>query len=200
MKKHLILPITLVFALSSFVQAAEVSNAGTYNAGVQVSFGNIDHDSFNRDQDGAVHTMFYVDYYFKDGWAIETAINSGSNVQDWICENVEDTDNYCTSSDEGSSNSFESDIEFTNVILALRYDRKLTQNIFAYGKLGAQYFDYEMKAENSVFEEDDGAGIFSELGFQYQWSNNINVNIGYQFIGMNDLSTQALTVVLGYRF
>jgi opacity protein-like surface antigen len=200
MKKYLILPITLACAFSSFTHATEPATAGTYNAGVQISVGNIDHDSFSSDQDSAAQAMFYVDYYFKDGWAIETAVNSGSNVQDWICENVDDTDNYCTSSDENNPNSFKSDLDFTNFIVALRFDREINQNVFVYGKLGAQYFDYEMTEGSNVFEEDDGTGIFSELGLQYQWSNNVNINVGYQYIGMNDLSTSSFTVGLGYRF
>jgi opacity protein-like surface antigen len=200
MNKRLILPLIIAGALSTLTQAAELPKAGSYNAGAQISWGNIDHDSFNNDKDGSGQIMFYVDYYFKDGWAVETAINTGSNVQDWICDNVEDSDDYCANSDQANPNSLESDLDFSNFIVAVRHDRQVSENSFVYGKLGAQYFDYEMKDNSSVFEEDSGTGIFSELGWQYQWSNNLNANIGYQFMGMGDLSTSSLTVGLGYRF
>lgn len=200
MKKRLILPLIVAGAFSTLTQAAELPQAGSYTAGAQISWGNIDHDSFNNDQDGAGHVMFFLDYYFKNGWAVEAAINTGSNAQDWICENVDDTDNYCTSSDKTNPNSFDSDLDFSNFIVAVRHDMKVSENSFIYGKLGAQYFEYEMKNDSSVFEEDSGTGIFSELGWRYEWSNNLSANVGYQYMGMSDLSTSSFTVGLGYRF
>lgn len=200
MKTPLLLPFIVACALSTTVSATDVPRAGTFSVGAQVSMGNIDHDSFSSDQDAAAQVMFYVDYYVIDGWAVEVAVNSGSNIQDRICENADDTDDYCTSSNDSNPNSFESDLEFSNAIVALRFDKQVSENSFLYGKLGAQYFDYEMENAGNIFEEDSGSGIFSELGWKYQWSNNLNANVGYQFMGMSDLSTSSLTVGIGYRF
>ena len=199
MKKTLI--ASLIIA-SAFAGAAELPQAGTFNAGAQVTFGNIDHDSFGNDEDGTGQVMFYLDYYFKPGWAIEVGVNKGTNVQDWICErsDIDTDDDYCDGDDESDPDSFESDLDFTNLILALRFDKKLSANNFVYGKLGAQYFDYEMKDGNTLFEEDTGTGIYSELGWKYQWSNNLNINVGYQHIAMGDLTTSGVTTGIGYRF
>lgn len=199
MKKTLFVPLIMA---SAFAGAAELPQAGTYNAGVQVSLGNIDHDRFSSDQDGSGQVMFYLDYYFKPGWAVEVGVNSGTNVQDWICKNddIDTDDTYCTSTDDANVNSSESDLDFNNFIVALRFDSKITENSFIYGKLGAQYFDYEMTNTNTVFEEDSGTGIYSELGWQYQWSNEVNLNVGYQHIAMSDLTTSSLTFGIGYRF
>ena len=39
-------------ALRPIVGAAELPKAGSYTAGAQIPYGNIDHDSFNSDPDG----------------------------------------------------------------------------------------------------------------------------------------------------
>lgn len=202
MNKKIILSLIIASALSPFIDAAELPQAGTYTAGVQISFGSIDHDSFTSDDDGTGQIMHYLDYYFKDGWAVEAAINLGTNVQDWICDNddIDTDDDYCTNSDNSNVASFESDLDFTNFIVAIRHDKKVSTNSFIYGKLGAQYFDYEMTEANTVFEEDSGTGIFSELGWRYEWSNQLTANVGYQFLGMSDLTTSSVTIGLGYPF
>jgi hypothetical protein len=202
MKATLITSLVIASTFTTFTGAAELPQAGTFNAGVQVSYGNIDHKSFNNDEDGTAQVMFYVDYYFKPGWSVEVGVNNGTNVQDWICRrsDIDTDDNYCDVDDGSGSNTFESDLDFINLILAVRFDKQISTNSFVYGKLGAQYFDYEMTDNNTVFEEDTGTGIYSELGWKYQWSNNVNVNIGYQHIAMGDLTTSAVTTGIGYRF
>ena len=201
-KKALIASLVIASTFSAFSGAAELPQAGTFNVGAQVSFGYIDHKSFSNDEDGTAQVMFYVDYYFKPGWAVEVGVNNGTNVQDWICDrsDIDTDDDYCTVGEESDSDTFESDLDFTNLILAVRFDKQLSTNNFVYGKLGAQYFDYEMTDNNTVFEEDTGTGIYSELGWKYQWSNNLNVNVGYQHIAMGDLTTSSVTSGIGYRF
>jgi hypothetical protein len=202
MNKKIILSLIVASALSSYVTAAELSQTGTYNAGLQVSAGNIDHKSFGNDKDAVGQVMLYVDYYFNPGWALEIGVNKGSNLQDWICENADDVDeDYCVSDDESTPDSFKNDLDYTNFIVAVRFDKQLSENNFIYGKLGGQYFDYEMtNSNNNVFEEDSGTGIYSELGWQYQWSNNVNLNVGYQHIAMSKLTTSSLAIGIGYRF
>jgi opacity protein-like surface antigen len=199
MKKTLIASLILATTLSAFAGAAELPKAGTYTAGAQVSFGNIDHDSFSNDDDGKGQVMIYLDYYFKPGWAVEVGLNSGTNVQDWICDHDGTDTDYCNNNDESSTSSAEIDVDLYNIIVAIRHDKKVTENSFIYGKLGAQYFDYEMTEGNTVFEEGSGTGIFSELGWRYEWSNNVTVNVGYQFLGMSDLSTSSVTSGIGYH-
>lgn len=43
-------------------------------------------------------------------------------------------------------------------MFVVRLDTKVSENSFVYGKLGAQYFDYEMSGNNNVFK-DKGTGI-----------------------------------------
>jgi len=203
MNKKLILSFIISSSFSSLATANDLTEAGAFNAGGQVSFGSINHDSFGNDDDGVAQVMLYIDYYFKPGWAIEVGLNQGTNVQDWICEHgdLDDDDDYCLSDDETKPSSFESDLDYSNFIVAVRFDKPLTENSFIYGKLGVQYFDYEMADNNNdVFEKDSGTGIYSELGWQYQWSNNMNLNIGYQHIAMSSLTTSSLTIGVGYRF
>jgi hypothetical protein len=197
-KKTLIASL-VISEFSAFSGAAELPQTGTFNAGAQVSFGGFDHNSFNNDQDGTAQLMFYVDYYFKPEWAIEVGVNTASNVQDWICgrSDIDTDDDYCTD-DESGSDTFESDLDFNNLIVAVRFDKQVSTNSFVYGKLGAQYYDYEMTENNAVFEEDTGTGIYSELGWKYQWLNNLNVNVGYQHIAMGDLTTSSVTTGIGY--
>ncbi|MGL1955734.1 MAG: porin family protein [Colwellia sp.] len=203
MIKKTILSIIAVSVLSPLVAAADLPQAGTINSGLQVSSGNIDHKSFSNDDDGIAQVMLYADYYFTPGWAIEIGVNKGSNIQDWICKNddIDLDEEYCNAGDDASSNSPESDLDFTNFIVAVRLDNKVSENSFIYGKLGFQYFDYEMTDNNShVFKEETGTGIYSELGWQYQWSNNVNMNVGYQHISMGNLTTRSLALGVGYRF
>ena len=202
MNKKTFLSLIMASTLSSFVAATELPQAGTYNAGLQVSSGSLDHDNFGNDKDGVAQVMLYGDYYFKPGWAVEVGVNKGSNVQDWICENDNDVnDDYCVSDDASNPDSFKSDLDYTNIIVAVSFDKALTEHNFIYGKLGAQYFDYEMtNSNNNVFEEDSGTGIYSELGWKYQWSNNVSLNVGYQHIAMSKLTTSSLSMGIGYRF
>lgn len=44
-------------AFSEMVSAAELPQVGSCNLGTQVSFGNIDHDNLNNDNDGAGQVM-----------------------------------------------------------------------------------------------------------------------------------------------
>lgn len=198
MNKTAIATVLLTYAFIGTSAAAELPKAGDLVVGAQVSYGNISHDNFNSDEDGVGQLMFFADYYFKPGWAMELGVNSGTNVQDWICENAEADDEYCLESDD--SISPESDLDFSNLILAVRFDKQVSANSFVYGKLGVQYFDYEMSTSDNVFEEDDGTGIYSELGWRYEWSNQIGINVGYQFVGMGDLETSSLAVGVGYKF
>ena len=69
-----------MWAFSSFVEAAEIPKAGTYNAGVQVSIGAIDHDNFNDDHSAVVQATFYQYYYFKPGWAVEVGLSYSVNT------------------------------------------------------------------------------------------------------------------------
>ncbi len=202
MNKKNILSLFVASVLSSVVTAAELPQTGTFNAGLQVSSGSIDHKSFGNDKDGVGQVMLYADYYFMPGWAIEVGINKGSNVQDWICENDDNVDeDYCSNDDESTPDSYKSDLDYSNFVVAVRFDKPVTENSFIYGKLGGQYFDYEMtNHNNNVFEKDSGTGIYSELGWKYQWSNNVSLNIGYQHIAMSKLSTSSLAIGLGYRF
>ena len=144
--------------------------------------------------------MFHLGHYFKDAWPVEASINNDSNVQDWICDYADADNDCCAPSDVSNSDAFESDLDFSNFIIAIRHDKQICENSFLYQKLGAQYLDYEMKDSNSVFEEDRGTGIFSELGWRYEWSNNLTANVGYQFLGIGNLSTSSLTFSLGYHY
>lgn len=200
MKKTLLSSLIIASAFSPLVSATKLPKAGSISTGAQLSFGNIDHDRFKNDQDAAAQVMFYADYYFKPGWAIEVGVNGGENVQDWICENTDTDDGYCINNDDSNEYSFESDLEYSNIILALRLDTQVSVNSFIYGKLGAQYFDYEMSDDDGIFEEESGTGIYSELGWRYQWSNNLSANVGYQHIAMSDLTISSLAVGLSFQF
>lgn len=199
-KTALAILLTTGFA-STQTLAAELPQAGSYIVGAQLSFGNINHDNFPNDEDGVAQLMFFLDYYVKPGWALEVGVSTGTNVHDWICEHADETDvddDYCDNNN--STISFENDLDFTNFILAVRFDQQVSENSFVYGKLGAQYYDYEMSGNHQVFEQDNGTGIYSELGWRYQWSNRITANVGYQHIGMHDLTTSSLAFGVGYQF
>jgi hypothetical protein len=62
MNKKTILALIAACAFSPIAGAAELPKVGSFNAGVQVSSGNIDHGNFSSDEDAVAQVMFYVDY------------------------------------------------------------------------------------------------------------------------------------------
>jgi hypothetical protein len=76
----------------------------------------------------------------------------------------------------------------------------LTKRNRLYGKIGAQFYEYEISQQGSKIVAEDGIGLFIETGWQYRWDNGIGMNVGLQSIDMGDLDVAGETVGKQYHF
>ena len=91
-------------------------------------------------------------------------------------------------------------LEYSNLVIAAKGNYALSQRNSLYGKLGVQFYDYEISKSKSILVEEDGVGLFLEAGWGYQWDNGLAVNVGIQSIDMGDLDTAGATIGMRYHF
>ena len=83
---------------------------------------------------------------------------------------------------------------------AIKGDIDLSQRNSLYGKIGAQYYDYEFSRNDRFIEGDSGTGLFLEAGWQYRWDLGIGMNAGLRYQDMGDLEFTSANVGISYTF
>ncbi|WP_105167700.1 porin family protein [Pseudoalteromonas sp. T1lg23B] len=198
MKTRSIIPLTLL-ALASFTSQAEQNNE-THRIGVQLQGGDAEYKNSSQDGDGVGSLYLYYNYQFDSTWALEIGINGGSEADDWDCKDITNDKFVCNRNDNLLFELDANKLDYSNFVVAAKGQYQITDNSHFYGKLGVQLYDYEIAQNSKILKEDDGLGLFAEAGWQYDWDNGIAVNVGWQYMDMNDLDTSSLAFGVSYRF
>lgn len=191
--------IGLLLALSSNCFANE-QDQKRHSVGLQLSAGGADYKNSSADGDGVAQMYTYYNYQFSPLVALEVGINGGVEADDWECKEINNDNFDCRRNNQSLFDLEVDDLAYKNFVLAAKTQLQISQRNSFYGKLGANYFDYELSRGNTKVTDDSGLGLFAELGWQYRWDNGIGMNVGYQVFDMKDLDTYTITSGISYRF
>ncbi|MBQ4848118.1 porin family protein [Pseudoalteromonas sp. MMG005] len=190
--------ISLLTALAFNTQAAQ--NDEQHRVGIQVSGGGASYKSSSQDGDGVGQVYAYYNYQLDSTWALEAGISTGSEADDWTCKELTNSKFVCDRNDELLFDLNANKVDYSNFVAAGKGQYQLTENNYIYGKLGAQFYNYEIARGNNKLVDEDGVGLFAEAGWQYDWDNGVAVNIAWQYIDMGDLDVNTLGAGISYRF
>ncbi|MDP4489731.1 MULTISPECIES: porin family protein [Pseudoalteromonas] len=186
----------LTTSLSSFAE----QNNETHRVGLDISGGGASYKSSSKDGDGVGQAYLYYNYHFTPILALELGYNSGEDLDDWKCKDENDRKFTCTQNNKTLFGLGANNLEFDNFVVAAKGYYQISDNSYFYGKLGANYYDYEITRGRTKLITDDGIGFVAEAGWQYDWDNGMAVNLGYKYLDMGDLDTSSLSLGVSYRF
>ncbi|KZN65371.1 porin family protein [Pseudoalteromonas luteoviolacea] len=186
-------------AVTSFSSMASIED-DKHRVGVQAYGGSASYKSSSQDGDGVGQLYVYYNYQFDKTWALEVGLNGGTDSDDWECTDTNNRKFTCTQLNKTLFGLGANDLDYGNLIVAAKGQYQLTKRNSLYGKLGANFYDYELNRGTQNLVEEDGTGFVAELGWQYDWSNGMAVNVSYQYLDMGDLDVSSLGVGLSYRF
>jgi hypothetical protein len=188
----------LLFFAVFFIQAEDVTPLKKHTFGGQFAVGNVEHDSGRIGDTDVIQFYGFYNFAFTEYFSLEVGINSGADYDDWSCDEYSEDSWFCSNND--FSWSFLDDVEYSNVIFALKGVAPLSQRNSLYGKIGGQLYDYDIYKFNDYSKSDDGTGLFLEGGWQYQWDFGLGMRAGVQYIDMGDLESTTFTTGVSYSF
>ncbi|WP_440053890.1 porin family protein [Pseudoalteromonas sp. T1lg65] len=191
--------LSIAILATSFSSLAE-QNGETHRLGMQFSGGSASYKNSNQDGDGVGHVYVYYNYHFMPELALELGYNSGEDVDDWNCTDANDRKFTCTQNDKTLFKLGADQVDFDNFVVAAKGYYQVSDNSYLYGKLGANYYDYEITRGSKDIVTDNGIGFIVEAGWQYDWDSGWATNIGYQYMDMGDLDISSVTAGFSYRF
>lgn len=191
--------LTALLASTTIMGQAQASEE-KHKVGIQLSGGGAEYKGSSKDGDGVGQAYLYYNYQFSPMLALEVGLNGGSEADDWQCTEENDNKFTCKNNDKPLFNLDANKLEYGNLVVAGKGEYYLTKNNSLYAKLGANFYDYDIKQNSKVLNSDDGVGLFAELGWEYDFSNGLGINASYQFMDMGELDTYTLGVGLSYRF
>ncbi|BBN80900.1 membrane protein [Pseudoalteromonas sp. A25] len=197
--KHLSLIAFAVVCTTSFATQAQ-QNSEPHRVGAQLNAGGASYKSSKQDGDGVMSLYLYYNYQFNETWALEIGLNGGTEIDDWNCKELNNKKFICDRNDELLFGIGADELNYNNLVVATKGQFQLTKNSYLYGKIGGQYYDYEIAKNNSKILNQDGLGMFAEGGWQYDWDNGFAFNAGIQYLTMGDLDISSLNVGMSYRF
>ena len=92
------------------------------------------------------------------------------------------------------------EVEYSNLVVAIKGKLPLSQRNSLYAKIGAQYYDYDINRGNKTIVSDADIGLYLAAGWQYRWDMGLGMNAGYETYDMGDLTTFTLNVGISYQF
>ena len=191
-----IIAVLTTLGLSSVVNAASKS---PHSVGVQLSGGSAEYKDSKQDGDGVAQLYFHYNYAFSDIWSVEVGLNTAAEADKWKCTDSKDKF-VCEKQNNKLFNLNADKLNYSNVVVAGKGQYALTKRNSLYGKLGVQFYDYDIKNDKTTLAEDDGLGLFAEAGWQYKWDNGLALNAGLQTMKMGDLKVSGSTIGLKYHF
>jgi hypothetical protein len=197
------LPLSLLFAITSTLSAGAVANepANPHSFGGHIAAGGIEFNNSSADGDGVVQVYGFYNYAFSERFSLEVGLNAGGDVDNWDCYEDSFDDWHCTTNHNKSLFGLGVDeIEYSNIVTAIKGVAPLTERNSLYAKVGAQFYDYEMSRNHRVRFEDDGLGLYLAVGWQYEWDMGIGMSAGFEKYDMGDLESTSANVGMSYRF
>lgn len=192
------LPILLTVALG--FSAAAQDNLKRHSVGVQGSLASAEYKNSTSDGRGVAQIYFHYDYAFDRTFSLELGVNAARENDDWNCERDDDDKWSCKEKDLSLFDIDADKLEYSNLVVAGKAQYQLNQRNSLYGKLGAQFYDYEIKQRSTLLADDSGLGIYAEAGWQYRWDNGIGIDAGLKLMKMGELRVAGTTLGVSYAF
>jgi hypothetical protein len=133
-------------------------------------------------------------------FSVELGFNTAADVDDWKCSDTNKDKFTCAKTNQKLFGFNADNLEYSNFVVAAKGQYSLTERNSLYGKVGAQFYDYELSNNKKILKSDDGVGLFLEAGWQYQWDNGLAINAGLQSMKMGDFKVAGTTLGLSYQF
>lgn len=154
----------------------------------------------NSDDSGVVQLYAYYNYAVNRHFSLEVGVNVGADFDKWECEKVDKNDWNCFDTDNDHFGLGVDEIEFSNVVIAIKGTLPLSKRNSLYGKLGVQAYSYDISSDNITVVDDSGTGLYLAAGWQYRWDFGLGMNVGYEAIDMGKLDTFTLNTGISYQF
>ena len=158
----------------------------------------------SRDGDGIAQAYLFYNYQAFSNISFEVAYTRANEINnwDWECDRVSDDRVSCTYNDGEAPlfNIAAEELDLDSFVIAIKGDAALSQRNSLYGKVGAQYYDYDLHGGTFFSESDTGTGLFVEAGWQYRWDLGIGMNVGLRYQDMGDLTLKSSNVGISYTF
>tara|TARA_R110002167_G_scaffold326553_1_gene532559 strand:+ start:30 stop:635 length:606 start_codon:yes stop_codon:yes gene_type:complete len=197
------LPLPLLFAFISIFSVSSIARtaANPHSFGGHVASGGIEFNNSSYDGDGVVQVYGFYNYAFTENISLEVGLNIGADVDDWECYEDRHDDWHCSTNNEDSLFGLGIDeVEYSNLVTAIKGVIPLTKRNGLYAKIGAQFYDYELSRYNRTLFDDSGIGSYLAVGWQYEWDMGIGMNAGFEKYNMGDLDSTVFAVGINYNF
>ncbi|GAA0813546.1 hypothetical protein GCM10009111_09090 [Colwellia asteriadis] len=196
-----LLPALSLLSIALFSTAA-FSQESKHSVGINVGIASGEYKNSSKDGDGFIQSYLYYNYQAFEHISFEIAYSGATEFDDWDCDEDED-DNSWTCSFNSNQNIFNlraNEFELNSAVIAIKGNLPISKRNSLYGKIGAQYYDYDFSLNDYNIEGDNGVGTLLEAGWQYQWDMGIGMNAGLRYQDLGDLSFISSNVGISYLF
>ncbi|WP_159440327.1 porin family protein [Vibrio quintilis] len=100
----------------------------------------------------------------------------------------------------GSATKEDAKLDYTAASVSAVTYLNLFQNHRLYGSLGLNYNNVELTHDSSKLVDDDGFGYVIRAGWEYQISEPLSVNLGLQYLSMEDVDLTTTNFGVKMRF
>lgn len=197
------LPLLFIFALTATFSIGSIAGAldKPHSFGAQIGSGSLEFNNSSYDGDGVAHVYGFYNYAYTEHLSLEVGLNIGADVDNFECYEAGHDDWHCSINNDDSLFDLGVDeVEYSNVVAAIKGIIPLSKRNSLYGKVGAQFYDYELSRHNRILFDDSGVGLYLAAGWQYQWDMGLGMNVGFEKYDMRDLESNVLSIGMSYSF
>ncbi|GLR70317.1 outer membrane beta-barrel protein [Agaribacter marinus] len=192
------LPMGLATAASD---STKLDKNSPHSVGVQLSAGGADYKNKGDADDNVIGGAYiYYNYQFADNYSVELGFSGLTDVDNWKCDRNSDDEWVCTKKNDKILNIEADKLDYSAFVIAAKGNIALSKRNSLYGKLGANFYNYELTLQKTKVADDDGVGLFLEAGWEYRWDNGIGMNAGIQYQDAGDLEISTSNIGISYRF
>ena len=185
----------------SIISTAVNSAESKHTVGLVAGIASGEYKNSSKDGDGFVQSYLFYNYQIVDNFSVEIGYNGATEYDGWDCKEDDNDDWTCRWSEQNNIFNMEvDDFELDGFVVAIKGNIPLSKRNSLYGKIGAQYYDYEFTGNDQYIEGDSGTGLFLEAGWQYKWDLGIGMNVGVRYQDMGDLTLSSSNVGISYTF
>lgn len=176
------------------------TRARNHSVGISVGSSNAEYKKSNNDGNGVSQILFFYNYKLFKYVSVELAYNTGNENGTVNCREYYDGSWSCYNYNQQLFDLAANEFELDAAIIALKGNVPLSQRNSLYGKVGAQYYDYDFRRNDRFVEGDKDLGAIFEAGWQYQWDLGIGMNAGMTYQHLGELRLTSVNVGINYAF
>lgn len=173
MFNKVILSLVLIGATSTAV--------ANHNVGATVGFGGIDYKGISKSTNGFSVTGINYGYDINKKFDLVVGYNSAKSADTDVSFDIDD-------------------FKFNYFYTGIKYNNYLTTQQYIYSQIAVTKYEYEIDMKDEPAIKDHGIGFTAELGWAYEFKNNLTTKVSIQHVDMDKMSTQTLALTLTYQF